>query len=265
MSSRYLSSRDAWCVESSCSVNPFDPHEVARAVVEEVLDGRLGDQAAAPDDEQPVGGDRHLAHQVAGEEDGAALGGQRLQQVADPGDALGVQAVDRLIEQQHRWVAEQRGGDPQALCHAQREAARPLAGDAAQPDQLQHLVDPASADPIAERQAQQMVVGAAPTVERLGLQQSPDLKQRMAVGGIRATVDPHRSRGWRVQTKNQAHRRRLPGPVGAEESGHLTRRHDERQIVDGQGGAVALAEAGCLDHPWTPMLDCRVPKRIGAA
>ena len=34
---------------------------------------------------------------------------------ADPEDALGVEAVDRLIEHEHLRIAEQRGDDAQAL------------------------------------------------------------------------------------------------------------------------------------------------------
>ena len=48
------------------------------------VDGRVGEQPAAPDDDQVVGRQRHLAHQVGGDEDRAALGGERLEQVADP-------------------------------------------------------------------------------------------------------------------------------------------------------------------------------------
>ena len=43
---------------------------------------------------------------------------------AHPHDALGVQAVERLVEHQHRRVAEQRGGDAEPLAHAERVAAR---------------------------------------------------------------------------------------------------------------------------------------------
>ena len=86
----------------------------------------------APDDDQVVGGQRHLAHQVRGHEHRPALGGQRLQQVADPEDALRVEAVDRLVEDQGLRVAEQRRGDAEPLAHAEREAARPLAGHLAQ-------------------------------------------------------------------------------------------------------------------------------------
>ena len=64
------------------------------------------------------------------------------QQFAHPADALGVQSVDRLVEQQDVGVAEQRGRDAEPLVHAQREAAHPLVGDGLQADQLDHLVHP---------------------------------------------------------------------------------------------------------------------------
>jgi hypothetical protein len=58
--------------------------------------------ATAPaDHDQPVGGEGHLAHQVAGHQHRAALRRQRL------------------VEHQHRRVAEQRGGDAEPLLHAQ--------------------------------------------------------------------------------------------------------------------------------------------------
>jgi hypothetical protein len=71
-----------------------------------------------------IGGDGHLVHQVAGDEHGAALRGQPLQQATDPPDALRVQPVDRLVQQQRGRVSQQRDPDAQPLPHPQREAAR---------------------------------------------------------------------------------------------------------------------------------------------
>ena len=56
-------------------------------------------------------------------------------------DALRVQAVDRLVEHQHRRVAEQRGGDAEPLLHAERETADPAPGHRFEPGQPQHLGD----------------------------------------------------------------------------------------------------------------------------
>ena len=70
------------------------------------------------------------------------------QQFAHPADALGVQAVDRLVEQQDVGVAEQRGGDAEPLAHAEGEPAHPVVGDGVQADQLDHLVHPRGGQPL---------------------------------------------------------------------------------------------------------------------
>jgi hypothetical protein len=223
-------------------------------LLKKVLHRRLRDQAATPDDDQPVGRDRHLTHQVAGEEDGTALGRERLQKGADPEHALGVETVDRLVEQHDPRIAEQRRGDAQTLPHPEREAAHARAGDLAQPHQIEHLIDPSQADAVAERQAEEVVVGAAPRMHRFGIQQRPDLEERTAVLGIEPPVDEHPPGGWPIEAEYQAHRRRLARPVRTEKSRHLTRWHGERQVVHGHDFPVPLAEADRLDHPRTPWL-----------
>ena len=77
----------------------------------EVVERCVGKQLAAADDDQVVRGQRHLPHQVAGHQYGPALRGQLLEQPADPADPFRVEAIDGLIEDQHRRVAEQRLGD----------------------------------------------------------------------------------------------------------------------------------------------------------
>ena len=52
-----------------------------------------------------VGGLGHLAHQVRGEEDGSSFGGQGTHELADPLHALGVEPVDRLVEDERPGVA----------------------------------------------------------------------------------------------------------------------------------------------------------------
>ena len=60
-----------------------------------------------------------------------------------------VQAVDRLVEQQHARVAEQGGGDAQPLRHAERERPGPLARYLLQPGQGEDLLDPGPRDRVA--------------------------------------------------------------------------------------------------------------------
>ena len=77
-------------------------------------------------------------------EHGAALGGEAPQEVAQPAHAGGVEAVGRLVEHEHRGVAEQGGGEREPLAHAEGEAADASAGGLGQPDQVEHLVDAAA-------------------------------------------------------------------------------------------------------------------------
>ena len=83
-------------VAEAIQLERADEHDLLRGARDEVVDRGVGDQLAAPDHDQVVGGQRHLAHQVRGDEDGATLGGESLEQVADPVDALRVEAVRRL-------------------------------------------------------------------------------------------------------------------------------------------------------------------------
>ena len=62
----------------------------------------LGDDPAVADDDEVVGDRLDLAQQVGGEQDRAAAVGEVAQQPAHPGDALGVEPVRRLVEDQHR-------------------------------------------------------------------------------------------------------------------------------------------------------------------
>ena len=82
---------------------------------------------------------------VAGDQDGAAFGRQALEQLPHPHDAFGVEAVDRLVEEERLRLAEQRAGDAEALRHAEREPADALAGDVAEADRRRAPRRPGSA------------------------------------------------------------------------------------------------------------------------
>ena len=87
------------------------PHELVHA--------GIGDQPALADHQQVVGGQGHLAHQVAGDQHGAALSSERPHAGPDPVDAVGVQAVHRFVEDEHGRVPQERRGDAEPLAHAQ--------------------------------------------------------------------------------------------------------------------------------------------------
>jgi hypothetical protein len=216
--------------------------------LDELPHGGVGEQPATGDDHQVVGGERHLAHQVAGDQHRAALGGQVPQELAEPADPCGVKPAGRLVQQQDRRVTQQRRGDAEPLGHAEREAAGPVPGHALQADQLEDLRHPRRGDPVALRQPQQVVVGAAAAVHGLGLQQGADPPQWVGQPPVGLAVDEGLARAGVVEAEDDPHGGGLAGAVGAQEPGDAARFDLERQPVHGQGRPVALGQLAHLDH-----------------
>jgi hypothetical protein len=90
------------------------PHPLTAQTAEDIADVGVGDEPTAPDDDDAVGDQLHLTHQVTGDQHGAALVGEAAQQRTDPSDPVEVEAVDRFVEEQDLRVAQQRGGDSRA-------------------------------------------------------------------------------------------------------------------------------------------------------
>ena len=107
-----------------------------------------------------VAGLGHLVELVARHEDGAALGGELAEQEPDLTDAGGVEAVGRLVEDEQGGVLEQRGGDAEALAHAEAVAADEVVGPVGETDPLEHGGDVAAVDRPGER-SQQLEVAPA--------------------------------------------------------------------------------------------------------
>src|SRR5665647_123649 len=84
--------------------------DVAGRTAYEVVDAHVGDETAAPYDDEMVGRQGHLAHQVRRHEHGPSVGGEAAQEIPNPVDALRIEAVHRLVQHDGLRVAEQRGG-----------------------------------------------------------------------------------------------------------------------------------------------------------
>ena len=74
----------------------------------------VGHDLAARDDDDPVADGLRLLEDVGGEDDGL-FGGHVLDEVAHLVLLVGVEAVGRLVEDQHRRIVEQRLGEADAL------------------------------------------------------------------------------------------------------------------------------------------------------
>jgi hypothetical protein len=209
---------------------------------------QVGEETAVAEHDEVVGGLLHLAHQVAGDQHGAALVGEVAQQLPHPPDALGVQAVHRLVQHEDVGVAEQRPRDAEALSHAEGEAAHAVVGDALDADELDDLVHPRPGQAVALREGEQVRVRRPPRMPGARVDQGPHAAHRAGQVAVGPAEHGHPSRGGPGQPEDAAHRRRLAGAVRAEEAGDPARLDGHGEIVDGDAGAVLLGQAVDLDH-----------------
>ena len=99
-------------------------HHVAHAdAPTQRLEVAFGDHLAFAEHADARAEALELGELVAREHRDALLAGEVLQQRAQLGDALGVEPVGGLVEQQQPRLAEHRLRDPEALAHAHGEGA----------------------------------------------------------------------------------------------------------------------------------------------
>ena len=223
--------------------------ELLRRAGDEVRDARVGDQLAAADHDQVVGGQRHLAHQVRRDEHGPALGSEPLEQVADPVDPFGIEAVDRLVEHHGLRVAEQRGRDAESLAHAERELAGALAGRRRAGRRGRSARRRGCCGmPWVCASASRWLRAERPVWIDRASSSAPTSCSGAACSryGLPFTIDVARRRP--VEPEDQPHRRRLAGAVRPEEAGDDSGPDVEGQVVDGALVAVVLGQSARFDH-----------------
>ena len=98
-----------------------DADRMHRMLRDEAVDRSRFEDAPLADDHQIVGSERDLAHQVGAEQHRPALASVEAAQFAHPFDALGVEAVHRLVQHEIMRIAQQRRRNREPLAHAQRE------------------------------------------------------------------------------------------------------------------------------------------------
>ena len=174
---------------------------------------------------------------MGGDEDGRALlAGPPDEFVADRDHPRGVEAVDRLIEDEQFRVAQEGAGQGEALAHAEREGAHLLPALVGEPDDLEGLVGPvAPGEAPLDAQRLDVLPGGEIEAERRDVDE-----------GARAAALP-------VQARGPPEQRELAG-AGARQAGEQP---DERRLA----GAVLTHEA--VDLPG-PHLDRHVVERLEA-
>ena len=119
-----------------------------RAALGKLFFRSFGNHATTPNDDEVIGGQSHFAHEVRTDEDSSSLVSELLKEVTDPSDTFGVESVDWFVEHQCAGVAQERGGNTEALAHAERKVTRTAICYFCQTHNVENFVDAAQADPV---------------------------------------------------------------------------------------------------------------------
>ena len=189
----------------------------------------LGLDAAAPrHDDGPVGDLLQLGEDVARDQHRPALGRERAQDVAQLDPAARVEARGRFVEQQDAGVVDQRPGDGGPLPHAAGQLGGPGVLEAAQPHEVDQLVDPLlrRAHPCHVPREADVLGDAAPREQSRRLWHDSDL---LALQRTRRRAALHRDgpAGRRLEATDEPQQGRLAASRGAEQA-------DERAGLDPQ-------------------------------
>ena len=215
------------------------------------IQGVVGDEASAVQDDHAVHGLGDLGQDVAGDEHGAPFVGQAAKQIAQPSDALGVEAIGRFVEDQDLGVAQERRGEPEALAHPEGELADSPAGGAGEIDEVEDFVDPIG----GHLPGQGWTAGPAGGCGRCGPGRHLRLPAPRRPGGAgRAApgTGDRRSRarplGRLHQTQEHSQRGGFARPVGTEETDHRAGVDLEAEMVDGGQLSETFGEVVDFDH-----------------
>ena len=131
------------------------------------------------DDHDVVDGLGDLGEQVARDQHGAASVGEGAQELPQPVDALRIEAVRRLVEDQHLRLAEQGARQTEALTHSEREALDPAVPDVGEVDLAEHLVDARERETCGGRQDAKVIARPPTGMEGVRLEHCPDVAERL--------------------------------------------------------------------------------------
>jgi hypothetical protein len=210
---------------------------------QEALRGALVHERPVVDDDKPVTHLLELAENVGGHEHGAASGPHLGDQPAHLSDARGVEAVAGLVQHKELRVAQQGGGDPEPLLHAERVGAEAIAAAGAQAHRVQHEGDAGRVVAAKRREHAQVLDPGQPGPQRRAFDERAHAAQ--VTGRVVQGATEHRASadGRGHQPKEHGHRRGLAGSVGADEAGNHPARYVQREPVDRHPVAEALAQA----------------------
>ena len=204
--------------------------------------GRLGQHAALADDNDLLDCLSDLCEHVAREQHRAAGGREVAQRVTEPADAVGVEPVGRLVEDEDLGLAEQRACEAEALAHALRETADAALGRVREADLFEHLEDARSRNAHRASQNREMTDRRTSGMPDMSVEQGADEAAGVGQVAVAGGAEERRARRGLDEPEQCAERRRLAGAVRAEEADDRAALHREADVQDGLVIAVGLRE-----------------------
>ena len=190
--------------------------------------GHVGRYAAAGEDQRPVGEAEAAVDVVGGHEHGAAAVAKRPKQFLELLGGLAVETGERLVEQQHRRLVEQRASDSEPLRHAPRvgrdfalhegRETHLLEQQSCRRPRVLDAVEPAVVDEILEPGELRVEIGV--------VRDDPDAAPEggRVVAQLHA-FDAHAAAERPEQARDQLEQGGLAGAVGTEHGHHRARLH----------------------------------------
>ena len=199
------------------------------------------------------GGQGHLGHQVAGDQDGPAFGGQGLQELADPENPLGVEPVDRLVEDQTAGSARSAAAMPSRWPMPRDSSPARRWAASLRPTMPRTSSTRPRGDLVGGSEPGQVVAGGPAWMHGVASRSAPTSRS----GNRSCTVAPAGDgdlpgcRG--VEPDDHPHGGGFPAPVRAQETGDLAGRDREAEVVYREDRPVALGEMTYLDDRAGPL------------
>ncbi len=191
-----------------------------------------------------------FAQQVGREQDRRAAGADPQQRLADLDDLSWVEAVDRLVQDEQIWLAEERLSVAETLAHPVGVRLHLPVGRRAETRDIQAVLEMRLRHRPAVRAPVKLEVAPARQMrhEPGSLDERPDPREHSNAGPDDLAEDRHGPACRADQAEQGSKRRGLPSSVRAQQTDDLAAAHGEGQVIDGKhAGAKPFGEAGDLD------------------
>ena len=230
-------------------LNPWrpDPDTAGQARGQLVEPGDR-DESALVDDHDAVDGLRDLGENMARDEDGLAGRSEAADERSQPVDALWVEPVRRLVEDQELWVAEQRRREPEPLAHPERVRPHAPARRRVELDQSSTSSTRASGRLAASARVIRCSRPERPGWKSAASSTAPTSRDGSGWLAVPVPEDERLARGRSHEPEQHTQRRRLSRSVRAQKARDRARIESEAEVVDSEHAPEPLRQVVGNEH-----------------